>query len=74
MKIQTFTPEVLENQERMNAYAEMKTRNIQSKAKTDVSQKSSAPASSTGSTSSTGKSMRDKANMVNRFNQKNNDN
>lgn len=63
-----------ENQERMNAYAEMKTRNIQSKAKTDVSQKSSAPASSTGSTSSTGKSMRDKANMVNRFNQKNNDN
>ena len=63
-----------ENQERMNAYAEMNTRNIQSKAKTDVSQKSSAPASSTGSTSSTGKSMRDKANMVNRFNQKNNDN
>lgn len=67
------------NQERMAAYANMNTRNIQSKARMDTGlskqEKDSASSNSTGSYNNIAAkpgSMREKANMVRDFNERNN--
>lgn len=66
------------NQERINAYAEMKTKNLQTKANVNPKNNSTSSSSSSTSTSTTsttsGGSMRNKANMVKKFNEQNNNN
>ena len=56
------------NQELLNAYANMNTRNIQSKANVSVNNNSS----STNTAPAKAGSMMEKANMVRNYNEKNN--